>query len=117
MVPALASTMVRGVATFSSNAALAVTILKVEPGSYRSWIARLRRVSSRGVAIGVGIESGALASARISPVYGSMITADPPEAPLHCTPSPQLALGDVLEVLVDRQLECGAGRPVGVQRG
>ena len=43
-------------------------------------------------------------------MHGSMTIAEPPAAPLACDAGAQLALGDVLQVLVDRQLERRARR-------
>ena len=61
-----------------------------------------------------GLNEGKFASARISPVQGSMMTADPAEAPLDSHAGAQLALGDVLQILIDRQLErrTGGRRPL-----
>ena len=52
---------------------------------------------------------GSLAIARISPVAGSMTTTDAAGGPVLDHARVQLALGDVLQVPVDRQLDRGAG--------
>ena len=67
---------VRGVTTLSWSAAGTVTSLKVEPGSYVSVTARLRRRSARVVGKRLALKRGAVAIARTSPVCGSITTAD-----------------------------------------
>ena len=66
-----------------------------------------------------GLNVGSLASARISPVFGAMISTVPPAARLLDDRIAQLALGDVLQVLVDRQLDrrAGGGWPLETAEG
>ena len=64
-----------GRTTPSSSAAAARITLNVEPGSKGSVTARLRRSSSVAVAKLFGLKVGRIASARISPVRGSIATA------------------------------------------
>ena len=81
-------------------------------------MARLRRAIVVGASPNaLGLKVGQFASARISPVCGSMITAVPPAARLLVDAGAQLALGDVLQVLIDRQLERVAGGRRGALRG
>ena len=96
--------------TFSWMAADAVTTLNVEPGSYRSWTARLRRATSDDIAILVRIERRLvghrenLARVRIHDDRGA---ADPP---VFDDSGVQFPFRNVLQVLVDGQLDGRAGR-------
>ena len=100
--------------TFSSIAADAVTTLNVEPGSYRSCTARLRRSFSCEVAVRVRVERRLvrhredLAGVRVHDDGGAALRAVLDDAGV------QLALGDVLQVLVDGQLDgrSGGRRPL-----
>jgi hypothetical protein len=83
------NTVNSGVATPSSSAAAATTILKVEPGEYRAWSARLLSGRSRSVlsachaarsmpvANRFGSYAGRLTSDSTSPVRGSSMTPAP----------------------------------------
>ena len=64
-----------GRATPSSSAAAARITLNVDPGSNGSVTARLRRSSSVAVEKRFGLNVGRMATARTSPVRGSMATA------------------------------------------
>ena len=78
---------VRGVTTLSWSAAVTVTSLNVEPGSYVSVTARLRRRSARVVGKRLALKRGAVAIARTEPVYGSITTAVAALAPHRRTVS------------------------------
>jgi hypothetical protein len=65
----------RGFTIPSWSPAATVTSLKVDPGSYVSVTARLRRRSARVVGNRFALNRGAVAMARISPVSGSITTA------------------------------------------
>ena len=107
--PGLVSIIVSSGITFSSIAAEAVTTLKVDPGSYKSCTARLRRSSSCELAIRVRVERRLvgerenLARVRVHDDRGAARRVVRQHAGV------QLALGDVLQVLVDRQLERRSG--------
>jgi hypothetical protein len=67
----------------------------------------------------LGLNVGSFAIARISPVRGFMTIALPPAARFSTTPCMQFALGDVLQVLVNRELERSlrrSGRPRGARK-
>ena len=64
-----------GLTTPSSSAAAAMMILKVEPGSNGSDTARLRISSFFASANVLGLNVGRIATARTSPVFGSITTA------------------------------------------
>ena len=75
----------------SESAAAIVTSLKVEPGSYMSVIARLRRRSAETLPKRFASKPGATAIARTAPVRGSRTIADAAFACQRCTVSASTA--------------------------
>ena len=90
-------------------AAEAVTTLNVDPGSYRSWTARLRRANSVASRYSFGSNVGSLASARISPVCGIHDDGRAADGAVVKDTGMQLPLGDVLQELVDGQFDGRSG--------
>jgi len=70
---------------FSSSAPATKKGLKVDPGSKKSVMARLRHFSDVSPSTLLGLNPISLAIAKISPVLGSMTMASPPFAPLERT--------------------------------
>ena len=91
--PPVQRTCVAGVTVLDSNAAATITTLKVEPGGYCPWVARLLSgrpssctISTHCFAVNslestLGSKPGRLAMARISPVRGSNATMAPDSGP------------------------------------
>ena len=82
---------VRGETSPSESAAEIVTSLKVEPGSYMSVIARLRRRSAETLPKRFASKPGATAIASTAPVRGSRTIADAAFACQRCTVSASTA--------------------------
>ena len=61
-----------------SSAAVAVTVLNVEPGGYSPWVARLKVVPLSGWS---GSNDGVPASTRTAPVLTSIATTAPERSP------------------------------------
>ena len=69
-----------GVVLPSSSAAATVITFPVDPGSYTSWTAGLRISANVILARLEGLKLGALACARIAPVFGSITMTVPDNA-------------------------------------
>ena len=81
------SIIVSGLTVPASSAVATVKGLSVEPGSKTSVSARLRMRSRASFSMRLGLNAGQFASARISPVWGSMMIAVPALAWFSATPT------------------------------